>query len=235
MVLIVGADHGGYVKRMNAAVRATSADQATLDMRLCQMVRVLRDGQPVRMSKRAGDFVTLRELTEEVGRDVVRFFMVTRKNDAPLDFDFAKVMEQSKDNPVWYVQYAHARIASVFRNAAQELPDLPLDEAALAEADMALLSDSSELALIRRLAAWPRQVEIAAAAHEPHRIAFYLNELSSDLHALWNKGNENPELRFIMVDKPEITQARLALVRCVAIVIAAGLAILGVEPAKEMR
>ena len=235
MVLVVGADHGGYAKRMTAAVRAISADQATLDMRLCQMVRVLRDGEPVRMSKRAGDFVTLRELIDEVGRDVVRFFMLTRKNDAPLDFDFAKVTEQSKDNPVWYVQYAHARIASVFRNAARELPGVAMDADALASADNGLLADSSELALLRRLAAWPRQIEIAASAHEPHRIAFYLNELASDFHALWNKGNENPDLRFIMADKPEVTVARLALIRCVAIVIAAGLAVLGVDPADEMR
>lgn len=235
MVLVVGADHGGYAKRMTAAVRATSADQATLDMRLCQMVRVLRDGEPVRMSKRAGDFVTLRDLIEEVGRDVVRFFMLTRKNDAPLDFDFTAVTEQSKDNPVWYVQYAHARIASVFRNAAQELSGQPIDAAALAAADFEQLADSSELALIKRLAAWPRQVEIAAAAHEPHRIAFYLNELASDFHALWNKGNEHPELRFILNDKPALTVARLAMIRCVALVIASGLTVMGVEPAEEMR
>lgn len=235
MVLVVGADHGGYAKRMTAAVRATSADQATLDMRLCQMVRVLRDGEPVRMSKRAGDFVTLRDLVDEVGRDVVRFFMLTRKNDAPMDFDFTAVTEQSKDNPVWYVQYAHARIASVFRNAAQELDGVAMDTAALANANLSLLADSSELGLIKRLAAWPRQIEIAATAHEPHRIAFYLNELASDFHALWNKGNEHPELRFILADQPALTLTRLALIRCVATVIASGLAIMGVEPAEEMR
>ena len=220
---------------MKAAVRAVSDDRAELDVRLCQMVRVLRGGQPVRMSKRAGDFVTLRELTDEVGRDVVRFFMLTRKNDAPLDFDFATVTEQSKDNPVWYVQYAHARIRSVFRNASQDMPDIDFSDVALGDADFGLLSDSSELALIRLMAAWPRQVEIAAAAHEPHRIAFYLNELASDFHALWNKGNENPDLRFIVVEKPDVTLARLAMIRCVAIVIGAGLGIMGVEPAEEMR
>ena len=235
MIDVLGADHGGYVKRLQAAVRALSEERATLDARLCQLVRVLRNGEPVRMSKRAGDFITLRDLLDEVGRDVVRFFMLTRKNDAPMDFDFAEVTAQSKDNPVFYVQYAHARICSVFRNVAADFPDLKCDDESLRAADLSALVDSSELALIRQLATWPRQVETAAQAHEPHRIAFYLNELASSFHALWNKGNENPSLRFIIRDDPVATKARLALLRCVALVIASGLAIMGVEPAQEMR
>jgi len=235
MILIVGADHGGYVKRMRAAVRALSGDEADLDVRLCQMVRLMRGGEPVKMSKRAGDFVTLADLLDEVGRDVVRFFMLTRKNDAPLDFDFDKVTEQSKDNPVFYVQYAHARIQSVFRNAAEQLGGADLSDDALAGAQYNLLHDPSELALMKRLATWPRAVESAAQAHEPHRIAFFMNDLASDFHALWNKGNDNPSLRFIMADDLSLSLARLALLRAVAIVIASGLEILGVEPANEMR
>ena len=234
MVDVWGADHGGYVKRMKAAIRALSDDQGQLDVRLCQMVRLLRGGEVVRMSKRAGNFVTLRELVDEVGRDVVRFMMLTRKNDAPLDFDFDAAMEQSKDNPVFYVQYAHARIRSVLRRAAEELPELAQDPAALAKADLGRLTDSAEIDLIKRIAGWPRAVEVAALAKEPHRIAFYLSELASDFHALWNKGNAEPTLRFIMADDQAVTQARLALVQAVAFVLASGLAVMGVTPVESM-
>ncbi|MDP6690251.1 MAG: arginine--tRNA ligase [Alphaproteobacteria bacterium] len=234
MVDVWGADHGGYIKRMNAAVRALSNDQGRLDVRLCQMVRLLRGGEVVRMSKRAGNFITLRELVDEVGRDVVRFMMLTRKNDAPLDFDFELAMEQSRDNPVFYVQYAHARIHSVLRRVADEMPDLAVDMETLREADLSGLTDSAELDLIKQMATWPRAVEIAAQAREPHRIAFYLNELASAFHALWNKGNAEPKLRFIMAEDGGMTQARLALIQGVALVLASGLAIMGVEPVEKM-
>ncbi len=230
-----GADHSGYVKRMKAAVRAMSNDEAELDVRICQIVRLMRNGELVRMSKRGGDFVTLAELIEEVGPDVVRFVMLTRKNDAPLDFDFAKVTEQSKDNPVFYVQYAHARVHSVMRNAARDLPELDISRDALKTADLSGLRDNAELGLIKQMAAWPRVVDTAANSHEPHRIAFYLYDLASTFHALWNKGNDDPGLRFIMVDDSALTLARLAMIRALADVIASGLAVLGVEPVKEMR
>ncbi len=235
MIDVLGADHGGHVKRMKAAVTAISGGRAVLDTRLCQTVRLLRNGELVRMSKREGEFVTLAELLEEVGPDVVRFVMLTRKNDAPLDFDFDKVTEQSKDNPVFYVQYAHARVHSVMRNVARDQPQLDISRAALKETDLAGLVDDSELALIRQLATWPRQVETAALAHEPHRIAFYLYDLAARFHGLWNKGNDEPDLRFIMVDDSALTLARLAMLQAVADVVAAGLAILGVTPVEEMR
>ena len=234
MVDVLGADHGGYVKRLNAVVKALSVGEGSLDVRLCQMVRLLRGGEVVVMSKRAGTFITLRELVDEVGRDVVRFMMLTRKNDAPLDFDFDAATEQSKDNPVFYVQYAHARIRSVLRRAADELPELDLSVQSLGGADLGRLTDSAEMDLIKQLAAWPRAVEIAAQAREPHRIAFYLNELASNFHALWNKGNADPSLRFIMSDDPAVTSARLAMIQGVAFVLASGLAIMGVEPAESM-
>ncbi|MGB0922616.1 MAG: arginine--tRNA ligase [Alphaproteobacteria bacterium] len=235
-----GADHGGYVKRMKAALAAVSGQEADLDVKLCQLVHLYRDGEPVRMSKRAGTFVTLRDVVDEVGKDVVRFIMLTRKNDAPLDFDFAKVMEQSKDNPVFYVQYAHARICSVLRNAPDSWADLDLGDAALAEAELSVLSDAEELKLIRQMAMWPRLVEQAAAAHEPHRISFYLNDLATAFHQLWNAGKDRPELRFILAEGEHenarsVTLARLALIRAVSLVIASGLAILGVTPVEEMR
>ncbi len=235
MIDVWGADHGGYVKRMKAAVAALTEGRGELDVRLCQMVRLFRGGAPVKMSKRAGQFVTLRDVVDEVGRDVVRFIMLTRRNDAPLDFDFVQVMEQSRDNPVFYVQYAHARACSLMRKAARELPSLDLDPKALMEADLELLSEDGELDLIRTLAGWPRQVESAALAHEPHRIAFYLYDLASRFHVLWNKGNEDPRLRFIIADEPELSRARLALVQGVATVIASGLAIMGVVPVEEMH
>jgi len=237
MIDVWGADHGGYIKRVKAAVSALGGDKVDLDVKICQLVRLFRDGEPVRMSKRAGTFVTLREVADEVGKDVVRFIMLTRKNDAPLDFDFSHVLEQSRDNPVFYVQYAHARIQSVLRNAAAEIfaGDLSqLSSEALAKADLSLLSDEAELALVKTMAGWPRIVESAAMAHEPHRIAFYLQELAAAFHGLWNLGNDNHQLRFIIADNVPLTLARLALIQGTAYVIAAGLDIMGVEPADEM-
>lgn len=232
---IWGADHGGYVKRMKAAVTAMSGGKADLDVRLCQLVKLFRDGEPVKMSKRSGNFVTLREVVDEVGKDVTRFIMLTRKNDAPLDFDFAKVMEQSKDNPVFYVQYAHARVHSVMKRAVEAFEGLQISDANLAKADISLLTDPSEIAIMRALAQWPRMVEGAAEAHEPHRISFFLYDLASEFHTFWNKGNDDVSLRFIIEGDKAITSARLALIRAVALVVASGLEILGVTPVEEMR
>ena len=235
LINVWGADHAGHVKRMKAAVTALSDGEVELDIKLCQLVKLLREGEAVKMSKRAGRFVTLREVVDEVGKDVVRFIMLTRKNDAPLDFDLARVTEQSKDNPVFYVQYAHARVCSVMRNAADALPDLDTTAGALADADLDGLTDEAELALIRLLASWPRQIEAAAEAHEPHRLAFFLNDLAAAFHGLWNKGKEDPSLRFIVAGDVATTRARLALVRAVGLVIASGLGIFGIEPVEEMR
>ena len=234
MIDVWGADHGGYVKRMQAAVKAVTDGAATLDVKLCQLVNLFDKGAPVRMSKRAGTFVTLREVIDEVGRDAFRFIMLTRRNDQALDFDFAKVTEQSKDNPVFYVQYAHARAASVMRHATAEFPTADLSDAALTRAPLDRLADPAELALIRQLAAWPRLVESAAEAHEPHRVAFYLQEVAAQFHMLWNKGRDEATLRFILASDPALTSARLALIRGVALVIASGLAVIGVTPAEEM-
>jgi arginyl-tRNA synthetase len=234
LIDVWGADHGGYVKRLQAAVRAVTDGAATLDVKLCQLVNMFDKGVPVRMSKRAGTFVTLREVVDEVGKDVFRFIMLTRRNDQALDFDFAKVTEQSRDNPVFYVQYAHARAASVMRHAAEEFPEDDLSDAALSRAPLERLCDPAEIALIRQLAGWPRLVESAAESHEPHRLAFYLQEAAALFHALWNKGKDEATLRFILADEPALTLARLALVRAVALVIASGLAVIGVEPAQEM-
>lgn len=235
MIDVWGADHGGYVKRVQAAVKALTGGEGDLDVKICQLVNLLDGGQPVRMSKRAGSFVTLRDVVDEVGRDVVRFIMLTRKNDAPLDFDFQKVTEQSKDNPVFYVQYAHARAHSVMRHAREALPDADLSDSVLAAADLAGLTHPAELGLIKVMANWPRQVETAAAAHEPHRIAFYLYDLAAAFHGLWNLGKEDSGLRFLIADDATLTRARLALVRAVAVVIASGLAVMGVTPVEEMR
>jgi arginyl-tRNA synthetase len=241
MIDVLGADHAGYIKRLNAAVQAVSAGKATLDVKVCQLVRFLRDGQPTKMSKRAGEIVTVRQVVDEVGVDPVRFMMLYRKNDAPLDFDLAKVKEQSRDNPVFYVQYGHARGQSIFRNARDVIPTLPeadrerrqvLSQAARLDD---ALDDSAELALMRRIAFYPRLVEAAAMSHEPHRIAFYLYELASDFHALWTKGKDAPHLRFIMHNDPGLTLARLALVQGVVTVLASGLAVLGVGAPDEMR
>jgi arginyl-tRNA synthetase len=238
LIDVWGADHGGYIKRMQAAVAALSDHKAELDVKVVQLVKLLRSGEPVKMSKRSGEFVTLREVVDEVGTDAVRFMMLFRKNDAVLDFDLAKVLEQSRDNPVFYVQYGHARAQSVFRNAKAAFPDLPANLTtpdALADAPLERLSDPAELALMRRIALYPRIVEAASLAHEPHRIAFYLFELASEFHALWTQGNASPHLRFIILDDRQLTKARLVLVQGVATVLASGLALLGVKAPNEMR
>ncbi len=233
LIDIFGADHGGYVKRMKAAVSALSGGRVPLDIKLIQLVKLYKNGEPFKMSKRAGTFVTLRDVVEEVGADVTRFVMLTRKNDATLDFDFDKVLEQSKDNPVFYVQYANARAASVLRKAR----DLGLDisDAALAKAELAQLDHEAELALMRKLAEWPRIVELAARTQEPHRVAAYLSELAAEFHGLWNRGNDLPALRFVQEGDMATTAAKLALVRATGVAISAGLAILGVTPVEEMR
>ncbi len=233
LIDVFGADHGGYVKRMKAAVSALSDGKVPLDIKLTQLVKLWKNGEPFKMSKRAGNFVTLRDVVDQVGPDVTRFHMLTRKNDAPLDFDFDKVLEQSKDNPVFYVQYAHARVCSVLRKALEA--GIAVDDTALAGADLGKLSHPAELAVAQKLAEWPRLVEIAGRTHEPHRVAFYLYELASDLHALWNRGNELPELRFLQDGDAATSQAKIALARAVAVVISAGLGILGVTPVEEMR
>ncbi|MBN9006462.1 MAG: arginine--tRNA ligase [Rhizobiales bacterium] len=239
MVDVWGADHGGYIKRVQAAIKAVTAGKAALDVKIVQLVKLLRNGEPVKMSKRSGDFVTLREVVDEVGSDAVRFMMLFRKNDAVLDFDLAKVIEQSKDNPVFYVQYGHARGFSIFRNAREVFPDLPEDGAKraafLESAAVERLTDPAEQGLLRQLALYPRIVEAAATAHEPHRIAFYLYDLASEFHALWTRGRDLPHLRFIINNDAVITRARLALVQGVVSVLASGLAVLGVHAPNEMR
>jgi arginyl-tRNA synthetase len=233
MIDIWGADHGGYVSRMKAATKALSANNGVqLDVVLCQIVKVLKGGEPVRMSKRAGTFITLRDLLEEVGRDAVRFTMLTRKSDAQMDFDIDAAIAQTRENPVFYVQYAHARCRSVLRAAAAQIDTTP---AALAKTPLESLSDPSEMALIRRLAAWPRMVEAAALAREPHRIAFFLYDLAGDFHMLWNRGREDTALRFIQAERPAETAAKIALVAATAAVIRSGLAVMGVTPVEEMR
>ncbi|TDT77267.1 arginyl-tRNA synthetase [Litoreibacter halocynthiae] len=232
LIDVFGADHGGYVKRMKAAVSALSDGRVPLDIKLTQLVRLFKNGEPFKMSKRAGTFVTLRDVVDLVGADVTRFVMLTRKQDAPLDFDFAKVLEQSKDNPVFYVQYAHARVCSVLRKAQAE--GWGTSDAVLAKVDLSGNTHEAELKLATKLAEWPRLVEIAARTNEPHRIAFYLYELAGELHALWNRGNDVPELRFLQ-DSESASLPKIALARATAIVISAGLGILGVAPAEEMR
>jgi len=234
-IYVLGADHGGYAKRLQSVGKAISDGKTDVIVRFCQLVKLMRDGEPVKMSKRSGDFITLREVVDEVGPDPVRFMMLFRKNDAPLDFDFKKVTEQSKDNPVFYVQYGHARCRSVLRQASEETGGADLGDAALAAADLGLIDDSGELELIAKLAEWPKVVDAAAETHEPHRIAFYLHELASSLHGHWNKGYESPHLRFIQSGNLKLTLARLALVRAVSLVLASGLSILGVNAPEEMR
>jgi arginyl-tRNA synthetase len=231
LIDVFGADHGGYVKRMKAAVAALSNNSVQLDVKLTQLVKLYKKGEPFKMSKRAGTFIMLRDLVAEVGPDVTRFHMLTRKNDAPLDFDFDKVTEQSKDNPVFYVQYASARIHSVIRKAVEA----GVDVSDLAQADLSLATHPAELAMAAKLAEWPRLVEIAAKGHEPHRIAFYLYDLASELHGLWNRGSDDATLRFLQVDNIPATQAKIALIKSVSVVISHGLGILGVTPAEEMR
>ncbi|WP_342642275.1 arginine--tRNA ligase [Rhodoligotrophos ferricapiens] len=234
MVYVLGADHSGYVKRLEAVGRAIAGDQARVVVRLCQLVKLFRGGEPVRMSKRSGEFVTLRDVVDEVGPDVVRFMMLYRKNDAPLDFDFEKVTEQSRDNPVFYVQYAHARICSVFRNAEADLGGADLSDEKLAQSDLSVLTDEAELAIIKRLAEYPRIFQGAVSAHEPHRIAHYLYDLASDFHGLWNRGKELPQLRFIIVQNTHATYARLAMLRAIRYVLQNGLSVIGVKPVMEM-
>ncbi len=234
LIFVLGADHGGYVKRMEALAKAVSDGQVDLTVLLCNLVKLYRNGEQVRMSKRSGEFVTLREVVEEVGPDAIRFMMLYRKSDAPLDFDFAKVTEQSKDNPVFYVQYASARCHSVFRQAKEQLPAGDFGRDALAGYGHHL-TDEAEVGLIRKLAEYPRMIESAALAHEPHRIAFYLYELASTLHSLWNRGTDNNDLRFVKVNSPELTYARLGLVQAVSDVLSSGLALIGAAAPAEMR
>ncbi|MCX7303279.1 MAG: arginine--tRNA ligase [Hyphomicrobiales bacterium] len=234
LIYVLGADHGGYVKRLEALARAVTGGSVKLTVLLCQLVKLFRDGEPVRMSKRSGDFITLREVVEEVGRDPIRFMMLYRKNDAPLDFDFAKVTEQSKDNPVFYVQYASARCHSVFRQAREQLPGLDFDRGTLSAAG-SLLADEGELGLVRKLAEYPRMIESAAAALEPHRMAFYLYDLASAFHSQWNRGADNADLRFVKVNEPILTCARLGLVQAVSDVLTSGLALIGADAPAEMR
>ncbi len=233
LIDIFGADHAGYVKRMKAAVSALSGGRVPLDIKLVQLVKLYKNGEPFKMSKRAGTFVTLRDVVDEVGPDVTRFMMLTRKNDVALDFDFAKVLEQSKDNPVFYVQYANARINSILRKAREAGMDV--SDAALAGADLSQLSHPAEIDMAQQIAEWPREVEIAAKGHEPHRIAFYLYELASEFHGLWNKGNDDPSLRFLQEGNQATSLAKIAMVRATGVVISAGLGILGVTPVEEMR
>jgi len=235
LVDVWGADHGGYVTRMQAAVAALSGDRAKLEVRLCQLVRLMRAGEPVKMSKRSGDFVTLREVADEVGSDAVRFIMLMRKNDAPLDFDLAKVIERSQDNPVFYVQYAHARVCSVLRQGKSAFPEMDLDARALAEADLSLLNDQGERDLIRAMTQYPRLVQQSAEVHEPHRIAFFAHELATRFHAHWNRGKDQRDLRFVNEMNRSLSRARLALVVAVGLVLASALTILGVSAPEEMR
>ncbi|HTV67028.1 MAG TPA: arginine--tRNA ligase [Rhizobiaceae bacterium] len=234
LIYVLGADHGGYVKRLEALAKASTDGRVKLTVLLCQLVKLFRDGEPVRMSKRSGDFITLREVVEEVGRDPIRFMMLYRKNDAPLDFDFAKVTEQSKDNPVFYVQYASARTHSVFRQAREQLGERDFGREALKSA-VNLLTDPGEIALIKKLGEYARVVEGAALAHEPHRLAFYLYDLASAFHGHWNRGTDNPDLRFVKVNDPVLTNARLGLVQAVSDVLTSGLAIIGADAPTEMR
>ncbi|WPZ13301.1 arginine--tRNA ligase [Nitratireductor rhodophyticola] len=234
LIYVLGADHSGYVKRLQAVARALAGDRVDLTVLLCQLVKLFRGGEPVRMSKRAGEFVTLREAVDEVGRDPIRFMMLYRKNDAPLDFDFEKVTEQSKDNPVFYVQYASARSHSAFRQAGEQLGVIDFSRAEM-KAQLGKLTDEGEMALVRKLAEYPRLIESAAQAMEPHRLAFYLYDLASLFHAQWNRGSETADLRFVKVNDPELTHARLGLVQAVRDVLTSGLALIGAEAPSEMR
>ncbi|MBK8082975.1 MAG: arginine--tRNA ligase [Devosia sp.] len=234
MVNVLGADHSGYVKRLEAAVNAISHGEAEIDVRICQLVRLMKNGEPFKMSKRSGDLVTLADVVEEVGSDAVRFMLLYRRNDAAMDFDFAVVKEQSRDNPVFYVQYAHARTYSIFRKVAEEMPALDASAAALAEADLSRLASEADLELIRALAQWPRIVASAASAHEPHRVAFYLYELAAAFHGFWAKGNQDVALRFVNADDSKLTLARLALVAAVRQVLVNGLSLLGVSAPEEL-
>jgi arginyl-tRNA synthetase len=234
MINVLGADHSGYVKRLQAAVKAVSLDAADMDVRICQLVRLMKNGEPFKMSKRSGDLVTLADVVEEVGADATRFMLMFRRNDASMDFDFALVKEQTRDNPVFYVQYAHARTFSIFRNAGKELPALDFSAEALKVAEIERIVTPAELDLIRVLSAWPRTVTAAAIAHEPHRIAFYVHDLAAAFHGFWAKGKDDPQLRFVNVEDSKLTLARLALVNAVRQVIVNGLTILGVSAPDEL-
>jgi arginyl-tRNA synthetase len=234
MIYVLGADHGGYIKRLEAVAKAVAEGKAELTVLICQMVKLFRDGEPVRMSKRSGQFITLRDVVDEVGSDAVRFMMLYRKNDASLDFDFAKVTEQSKDNPVFYVQYASARANSVFRQAKEQL-GLEKIEREEAAKHLSLLTDESEVALVRKLAEYPRLIETAAIHQEPHRLAFYLYDLASAFHSQWNRGSDNADLRFIKVNDTNLSLARLGLVQVVSDVLVSGLSIIGADAPTEMR
>jgi arginyl-tRNA synthetase len=234
MVNVLGADHSGYVKRLQAAVKAVSHGEADIDVRICQLVRLLKNGEPFKMSKRSGDLVTLSDVVEEVGADATRFMLLFRRNDAAMDFDFALVKEQTRDNPVFYVQYAHARACSIFRTAQRDMPGLDISQAALAAAQIEVLGSAADIELIRLLGAWPRTVAAAALAHEPHRIAFFLHELAAAFHGFWAKGKDDPALRFVNATEPTLTLARLALVDAVRQVIRNGLGILGVGAPEEL-
>ncbi|MBH66743.1 MAG: arginine--tRNA ligase, partial [Rhodospirillaceae bacterium] len=235
MIDVWGADHGGYVQRMQAAVQAISDGKAKLDVKICQIVHLLQNGKPIRMSKRAGKFVTLADVVKAVGKDVVRFIMLSRRNDQVLEFDFDKVVAQSRENPVFYVQYAHARCCSVLRHAIEVFSEEALEPEALLLTDLSLLNDENELAVIKELASFPRVIESAAKAHEPHRLAFYLSDLAAAFHSLWNKGKDEESLRFILKSDVELTLARIALIRAIASVLAIGLGIMGIEPVREMK
>lgn len=235
MAIVLGADHGGYVKRLQAAVKALSDGKATIDVKISQLVNFMEDGIPMKMSKRAGTFTTVRDVINEVGKDVIRFIMLTRKNDMVLDFDLKLAKEQSKDNPVFYVQYAHARAQSVLRNAHSDASEAYALYKNITPEVLRMITSEDELHLIKIMASWPRVVEAAAVACEPHRIAFYLQELSACFHSLWNKGKDNAIMRFIIKDKPELTAARLAMLDAMAKIIASGLFVFNVEPLKEMR
>jgi arginyl-tRNA synthetase len=235
LIDVLGADHGGYVPRMRAAVKALSGGATDFGAVLCQIVHIVKGGQPVRMSKRAGTYVTLRDLLEEVGKDAVRFTMLTRKSDAQMEFDLDQVLATTRENPVFYVQYAHARCRSVLRAAAAMFPNQDISDQALAETSVDTLTGEPELAVMRRLALWPRTVEAAAIAREPHRIAFFLYDLAADFHMLWNRGKDDTTLRFLQSEQPAETRARLALVAATAVVIRSGLAVMGVTPVEEMR
>ncbi|MBL0942038.1 MAG: arginine--tRNA ligase [Alphaproteobacteria bacterium] len=235
LIDVLGVDHGGYVKRINAATKAVTQGQASLEIKLCELVRFMQKGEPLKMSKRSGTFITVEDVISEVGADVLRFMMLTRKNDAPLDFDLAKVIEKSKDNPVFYVQYAHARACSVMRHAAEAFPEMNVLSQDLLKAHLKLITAEEDLAMIKLLSQWPRQVELAAEALEPHRLAFYLNDIAAGFHTLWAKGKEDAELRFIFLTNKEKTVAKLALIKGIATIIASGLEIFGIKALEEMR
>jgi arginyl-tRNA synthetase len=235
MINILGTDHGGYLERLRPGVAAFSNGTARLEVIFNNIVKIFKNGEPVKLSKRSGNLITLREMVEQVGVGAVRFFMLTRAPESELEFDFAKVVEQTRDNPVFYVQYAHARCCSVMRNAANFIPDLDMSVEALGKFDLSAVAEPEELALIRALANWPRAVEAAAVAQEPHRIAFFLMDLAAHFHSFWNKGNDKATLRFILPDNPELTKTKLALVKAIQIVLASGLAVMGCPALEEMR